>query len=156
MAEKRPGFTGALVNGTGGSPANLRPMSTPDEPDRGKEAPEPEPSRTEEARGIVEEYALGRHAGRVDRILHGERNAMQRAELLTREGRGLSRLRSFQRIVSHRDDRVDLRVHSRDAIEVRLHDLDRRDLLGPDQFGQPGCVGEDEVVAVRRRMATAA
>lgn len=37
--------------------ANLWPMSPADEPDRRKEAPKPKPSRTEEARRIIEEYA---------------------------------------------------------------------------------------------------
>jgi hypothetical protein len=32
-----------------------------------------------------------------------------------------------------------------DAIQVRLYNLDRRDLPGADQFGQLGCVGKNDL-----------
>lgn len=37
-------------------------MNAPDEPSQGKRAPEPEPSRREEAMRIIEEYADGLRA----------------------------------------------------------------------------------------------
>ena len=83
--------------------------------------------------------------GGVDRILRRERHAVQRTELLTCQDRRLRRLRGLDCVVGDRDDRVDLRVDGLDAVEVRLHDLDRRDLAGPDQFGQPGRVGVEDV-----------
>jgi hypothetical protein len=89
--------------------------------------------------------ALGRHVRSVDRVFHREGDTVQRADFVTRQYRCLRRLCGFERTVRERDDRVDLWVHRRDAIEVRLHDLDRRDLLGADQFGQLGCVGKNDL-----------
>jgi hypothetical protein len=43
-------------------------------------------------------------------------------------------------------DRVHLRIDRLDAVEVRLDQLDGRDFLGTDQFGQLAGVGKEDVV----------
>ena len=51
----------------------------------------------------------------------------------------------FESLIGNRNDGDDLRVNGLNAIKVRLHDFDGRDLSRADQFGQFCCIGVDQV-----------
>ncbi|GBD49832.1 hypothetical protein METY_3045 [Methylopila sp. Yamaguchi] len=71
---------------------------------------------------------------------------MKRAELVAREHGGLSGLRRFDRAARDRDDGVDLRVDSLDAVEMGLDHFDRRYLAGADHVGELSGVKRREFV----------
>ena len=89
---------------------------------------------------------LGHNTCRVDRILCRKRHTVQRTELPSRENGGFCAPGCFQCAVGDSDDCIDVAVDRFDAIEMRPHDFNRGDVLGPDELGEFGCVGIDQVV----------
>ena len=68
------------------------------------------------------------------RVLHADRNSVQRATVRARGDLALGRPRRSHRLVRRdRDERADARVEPVDAIEDRPRQLDRREAPRPQQ-----------------------
>ena len=93
----------------------------------------------------------GRLAGDVAVVLDRHRHAEQRP-LVAALGAGVGLVGLGQRALGERHAvGVELRVEPRDALEVQLGELARRDLAAADQLGLAGGAGEGEVDGVHLR-----
>ena len=106
---------------------------------------------------------VGRAAREIDVLLHGERDAVQRPEWLTRRQRRVCGAGGGSRLVAEdAGDRVEVRVDVRDAREIRVDHLrgggflarDDRRQLGGSLLPELGHGGDPRTVAemlLRRR-----
>src|SRR5262245_5288934 len=110
--------------------------------------------QTRHDRRIPRGYGIGedlRAAGRADalgrvEVLRRPGHTVQRSGDLTGYQVGLGGARRLQRGVGgDRDERANLGVERRDALEVRPDDLDRRDFLGGDHPPEVGHRRPDEI-----------
>ena len=87
---------------------------------------------------LKQERAIGgERAFRGVEILHRDRDAVQRAEIIARCDRLLRRLRLLPGMIRHdRDEAVERAVEALDARKRKVGKLDRRDLLRRDERGE--------------------
>ena len=75
-----------------------------------------------------------RQAGDIDDVLDADRHAVQRPARPAGRDLGLGGLRRrHRRLAVEPDEDVELRVEPLDALEQRLHQLDRREFAGGDR-----------------------
>ena len=99
--------------------------------------------------------ARGRpEAGGVELVLHGHRQAVERAALAAPRERALGLARRGARLVgAHRDEGAEPRVQPLDAREIHVDEVDRRHLLDAHEPRQRGGAEECELVARRAHAA---
>lgn len=72
---------------------------------------------------------------------------MERAELGARHHRRFGLPGAFHRAIGQRHDRIQLGIDRRDAVEMRLHDLDGRKLPLSDELCDAGGVHSNDVIS---------
>ena len=89
--------------------------------------------------------ARGRHVGRDQHVLDRERHAGERSELLACRTARVDVGGDVERVVAHVQEGVDVAVHRRDAVEVRLRRLDAGDLARGELGGELGSGQTDQI-----------
>ena len=87
----------------------------------------------------------GRHVGRDEHVLDGERDARHRSEYLAGRAATVDVGRDLQCVIAHVQEGMDVGIHRGDPVEVRLGRLDARD-LARRQLRCEVCGGEADQV----------